>query len=415
MSKVMIERSLPRGKIKIPSSKSDAHRKIIASCLCFGQTSIIDNVDLSNDILATIEAMKHFADIEIVRNQLIIKSRNHLDKEASFNANESGSTIRFLIPLFSHFFQKTTIYGSKRLLERPLSIYQEIYKDGILISDKVLINKNLLPGEYVISGNVSSQFISGLLFVLPLLNGDSTIYITGQYESKSYVDLTIAVLKEFQIEIVELENAYQIKGNQKYQSINTIVEGDYSQLAFFSFLGLINSDVEVTNLNKKSMQGDMKLIEILRSLNANIIDTKDGYIFKKSQLKGNVIDLKDNPDLGPCLFAMALFCEGQTKFINTQRLKIKESDRILSMQDELLKFQVKMDVFDNQVIVDKQKIKTPKEILNSHNDHRIFMTLTVLSTLVEKAVIDDVQCVNKSYPKFLDDLFALGVKGEVYD
>lgn len=417
MTKVKIFQSKVNGKIKIPSSKSIAHRKIIAACLAFGQESIIENVDISNDIIATIEGMRNLADIKVENHTLYIKSRGvDFNRNAIFDARESGSTLRFLIPIFSFLFNETKIFASERLLQRPLDVYHHIFKDGLKVqSNNIFINQSIKPGIYKIPGNISSQFISGLLFILPLLNQDSTIEITGEYESKSYVDLTIDSLKEFGISIKVKNRQYLIKGNQQYHGVKTSVEGDFSQVAFYCLLGLINNDVEVTNLNKKSLQGDRKIIDVVKNMDANILQTNDGYIFKKSRLKGTTIDLADIPDLGPSLFALSLFSQGQTRFVNTKRLRIKESDRILSMKEELEKFNIKMDVFDNEVIINGQNIFSPKVPIDPHNDHRILMTIAMIATIVGDVIIENVECVNKSYPKFFDDLFSLGVKGEFYD
>ena len=414
MNKIEIFKSTPRGKIRIPASKSDAHRKIIAASLCFGQTSVIDNVDFSNDINQTLEAMKNFASIKVEGSTITIESIKPSSSKATFNALESGSTLRFLIPLFSYFFEETRIEGSARLLERPLSIYEDIYKDNLVISDHVEIKDSIKAGLYKIRGDISSQFITGLLFVLPLLPNDSTIEIIKPFESKSYVDHTLAVLKEFGISIEFKDDTYFIKGNQRYKATNTKVEGDYSQLAFFAVLGTINHDIEVTNIKKDSIQGDLNIINILKDLGANIESTKEGYLFKKSKLVGTTIDLENNPDLGPILFVLAPFCKGQTKFINTRRLRIKESDRVLAMKEELIKYGVEILDSDNEVIINEQEVKTPIVEINPHNDHRILMACSILSTMVGGKLLD-IKCVNKSYPKFFVDLLKLGVKGDYYD
>lgn len=416
MSKVKIFSSLPKGTIILPSSKSDAHRKIIASSLCFGQTSLIEGVDFSDDINRTIEAMRNFANIEIKGHTLKITSFVPKEKKASFNAYESGSTLRFLIPVFSLFFDETTIEGQKRLLERPLSIYQELFQDKLIIEDKITLKGKLEQDEFIIKGDVSSQFISGLLFALPLRKKDSRIKIVGNFESKSYVNLTIGVLKEFKIEILEVNsNEYLIKGGQRYIAKNVKVEGDYSQLAFYGVLGVISSSVKVVNVNKNSLQGDKKVIDIIKSFNGKVEDIDEGYIFHKSDLVSSTIDLNDNPDLGPILFVLAVFSKGTTTFLNTKRLKIKESDRVLAMKKELKKFNVEIIDEENKVTIKGQEVVTPNQILYPSNDHRILMALSILGTKVKECEIEDIKCVNKSYPNFFKDLFSLGIEGEIYD
>lgn len=416
MKKVVIYSSSPKGKIRIPCSKSDAHRKIIAASLCLGQKSVISNVDISNDIRMTIEAMKSFASIKEEGNKLIIEGKMPQGKRGYFDAGESGSTLRFLIPLFSYYYEKTEIKGSERLLQRPLSIYQEIYEDGLKIDNVVEVTKSIKSGHFKIKGDVSSQFISGLLFVLPLLPQDSYIKIIGKYESKSYVNMTIDTLKLFNIDVKEMEdNILFVRGNQKYIARDLEVEGDYSQAAFFACLGAINGEVEITGLKKDSLQGDKKIVDYLSLLGAKIIKTSTGYIFKKSKLRGTIIDLNDTPDLGPVLMSVAPLCEGTTKFVNTKRLRIKESDRVKSIKEELAKFKVILKDYDNEVLVTNQIMDDQEEIINPHNDHRILMAISIISTLLNKTIIEDVECVNKSYPNFFKDLFSLGIKGEVYD
>ena len=416
MSKAKIFKSSPKGVVRIPSSKSDAHRKIICASLCVNQTSVISNVDFSNDINATIEAMKYFADIVIDEDKLIITGREIKENEALFNAYESGSTLRFLIPLFSFFFEKTKVIGSKRLLSRPLDIYHDIYqKDLVKEEASLIIFKHSLNNYYQIKGNISSQFISGLLFVLPLLKEDTTIEIVKEYESKSYVNLTIEVLKLFGIEIKEIDNKYLIKGNQKYKATNTQVEGDYSQLAFFGVLGVINSKIKVVNINKDSIQGDRNIIKFIKEFNGNVEETSNGYIFSKSDLIGTTVDIKDNPDLGPILFVLGALSKGKTTILNTRRLRIKESDRIESMKNELKKYHVDLIDYENHVEIYSSQIETPNEEVSSCNDHRILMSLSILSTLVEETTFSNVEAVNKSYPNFYQDLFNLGIEGEVYE
>ena len=206
-----------------------------------------------------------------------------------------------------------------------------------------------------------------------------------------------------------------IKGGQRYIAKNVKVEGDYSQLAFYGVLGVISSSVKVVNVNKNSLQGDKKVIDIIKSFNGKVEDIDEGYIFHKSDLVSSTIDLNDNPDLGPILFVLAVFSKGTTTFLNTKRLKIKESDRVLAMKKELKKFNVEIIDEENKVTIRGQEVKTPNQILYPSNDHRILMALSILGTKVKECEIEDIKCVNKSYPNFFKDLFSLGIEGEIYD
>jgi 3-phosphoshikimate 1-carboxyvinyltransferase len=349
-------------KIKIPPSKSLAHRAIICACLAEG-VSVIDNVDFSEDIKATIAGMRKFgAKIDINKDVLTISgNKSKLLQDNVIDANESGSTLRFLIPIFSIFNTKIKFIGSKRLLERPLDVYQEIYTSQGLIFNKgedCLITQGKLKADnYKVKGNVSSQFISGLLFILPLLENDSKITITDVFESKSYVKLTIDILKKFNIKVtLNDDNTIDIKGNQHYNATNYTVEGDFSQLAFYAVLGCINNGVTAIGMNTESLQGDREVIAIIKSMNAKVTTKVDGYKFEASDLIGTTIDLKNCPDLGPVLMVLASLAKGSTKIINAGRLRIKESDRIEAMETELRKLNVDISSDNDTVIINPSNI-----------------------------------------------------------
>jgi len=414
--RVKVCASKVNGAIRVPSSKSDAHRAIISASLAQGQTSLIKGVDFNDDILATIEAMKAFgANIEIEGNSVKVKGASlSLKDELYFDAKESGSTLRFLIPLFAHFSKKTIVTGSKRLLERPLDVYLELMKDGILLkNDNLILDYKFKGNNFVISGNISSQFISGLLFLLPLLKEDSIIEILPPFESKSYVLMTISTLKKFGINIKMEDNKIFIHGNQEYKACSYEVEGDFSQAAFFIVLGSLNNDLVIKGLNKDSLQGDKVIIDILRSMGAQIEFSEERVLVKKSKLNGTIIDIADCPDLGPILMVVASFSQGETRLINAGRLRLKESDRVSSMEKELRKFGV--DIYSNNdevIIKGCSNFIISNEIINSHNDHRIAMSLSILMTSLNDGhiILDNAQCINKSYPNFYKDLNSINGK-----
>lgn len=403
------------GNILIPPSKSQAHRAIICACLARGK-SVISNIDYSVDIRATLDGMRHLgADIREEGSTLFIDGTHTFEyDEAVVNCHESGSTLRFFLPIFSLSGKKVIFSGSKRLIERPQSVYETLFKEQeinfVRTYPNITIDGKLKPGEIVLKGNVSSQFITGLLFALPLLEADSKIHIEPPFESRSYVDLTIQMLKHFQIE-VEYEDAYtlNIKGNQQYQPTDICVEGDYSQLVFWASLGVLNHPVETHGLDLSSLQGDKKTIDILKNMNACIKTLDDGYQFRPSTLSGTVIDLNDCPDLGPMLFALATQANGKTTFQNAGRLRIKESDRIEAMETELKKLGCSISSnFDTVTITGPIKLQGNVTLLG-HNDHRIVMALSILATIADEPItIDDAQAINKSYPGFFKDLASCG-------
>jgi len=416
---LLVSKSKCKGKINIPSSKSEMHRVIFAACLANGK-SVIENVTLSNDIKATINAFKalgaliHYED-EVLTIQGIKDFKTVISKE--INCKESGSTLRFIIPLLGMFDFGFTLKGAKYLFSRPLDIYKNIYKDQNLIfdlkEDSLYVKGKITAKEYIIPGNISSQFISGFLFMLPLLDKDSRIKIINNFESKSYVDLTIKILKIFGIEIEVISiNEFFIKGNQKYKPTNYYVENDYSQFAFYAVLGAINNDITCKGLNFNSLQGDKEILNILDSFKVKYEIKEDTIIIHKSKkLQGESIDLTNCVDLGPISMVLSLFNSKPVVIQNTYRLKIKESDRVDAMVTNLRKLNAKIDVYDNKMIIYPSKLKNTKEVLNPFNDHRIMMSLVVLASCIKGTTrISNPECVKKSYVNFYKDISSLGIE-----
>ncbi|MDD2258846.1 MAG: 3-phosphoshikimate 1-carboxyvinyltransferase [Bacilli bacterium] len=412
---IRIHPSKNRNKVIVPSSKSLLHRYLFAAALAEGKT-VIKNVSFSNDINDSIEFLKLFKKkIKVNKNTIIVyEDKNNNIKNASLIMKDSATTLRLAIPVLGALSNKTIIRTSERLLERPFSVYQDIFLkqklNFIFGKDIIEFTGPLKAGLYEIPGFISSQFISGLLFALPLLHSDSVLKVIRPIESLSYVNLTLSVLKKAQIKVEKKQNLYLINGNQKYQSFNINCEGDYSQAAFFIGLGLINSKVIIGNFNKNSIQGDKQMIDIVKKLNGNIMEKGNKIIVKPSVLRGGIIDLKDCPDLGPILMVIAATVNDKFEFINASRLRIKESDRVASMEVELKKIGVDIySTFDSVII--NGGINVNQEInFSSHNDHRIFMALAVLATILPfGATITNEECIKKSYPKFIYDLKRMNV------
>ena len=289
-----------------------------------------------------------------------------------------------------------SLNGSERLLKRPLDVYEKLCDErGMIFSNNgvcITVKGPLEPGDYTLDGGVSSQFISGLLFALPLLNGDSRIRLTGRIESRSYIDLTVSALKQFGVIVSwEDDRTLFIKGGQKYGGMNTRVEGDYSNAAFLDAFNLLEGEVDVTGLSDDSLQGDRVYKEHLEAL-------KNGT---------PTISLADCPDLGPVLFALAAALNGAT-FTDTERLKIKESDRVAAMAQELAKFGAEVVADENKVTIKGGGLKTPNEALNGHNDHRIVMAMAVLAS-VTGGEITEAEAVRKSFPDFFERLRDIGI------
>lgn len=398
---ILIKPSLATGSINAPPSKSYAHRLLICAALANGE-SIISNVELNDDITATINCLEALgAEIEINNKSVRIKGIKRSDKLKSSElfCNESGSTLRFLIPISLVFSEKTLFKGKGRLLERPQSVYDELFeKIGCFLEKSesgLICGGELKSGCFELRGDVSSQFITGLLFTLPLLNGDSEIILTTPLESTPYIDITIDALSRFGVEITKTEKGYYVKGNQTFKPRNFAVEGDWSNAAFLDAFNLLGGAVRVEGLNKKSFQGDKAYKGFYEQLKIGCPD----------------IDITDCPDLAPVLIACASLLNG-ARFTGTSRLKIKESDRGEAMKAELKKFGVDVIVNDNEIIVPDSQLKTPGEPLYCHNDHRIAMALSVVCSRVGGILLNP-QCVNKSYPEFFDDIKTLGIQYDV--
>lgn len=410
---VEVYKSIVSGTITPPPSKSYLHRSIICAALSKG-TSTINNVVYSSDIKASLSAFENVG-VEVKRfdNSIEITSKgmSHLQQEKCINCNESGSTIRFLIPIMSNSY-KTYFTGKSSLMNRPFTIYEDIFKSQDLLflqgDEKIVTQGGLSPGHYKVPGNVSSQFISGLLFTLPTLSGDSTIEIVGTLESSKYVNITVEILQSFGVIVDFLENKFYIKGNQEYIPTTINIEIDYSQAAFYAVLGMINNNIQIQGLNLKSLQPDINIINIIKSMKGNIKYTSNTVEFCKSNTEGTQIDVSQCPDIAPILGLLAACSFGETNIINAKRLVIKESNRLLSTYETLKSLGV--EVFkteDSLKIIGTKNIKG--NVCSSFNDHRIAMTLAIAGTVSDtKVVIQDAEAVNKSYPHFFSDLQSLG-------
>lgn len=392
--------SRAKGRVLAPPSKSMAHRLIIAAAL--SEKSEISNIAFSDDINATVDCLKGLgAAISKKEDRVTAGGLLKGEKQREIYCNESGSTLRFLIPLCLLSGGEITLKGTKRLFERPLSVYEQIFKSQNISYTKgegfLTLEGALKSGEYKIRGDISSQFITGLLYALPLLCSDSKIIIEGRLESRPYIDLTLSALSLFGIVVTEESDGFFIKGNQHYKSLSAGVEGDYSNAAFLDGFNLIGGDVEVLGLDEDSLQGDRVYRQIYREL-------KSG----KKQF-----DISDCPDLAPVLFTLSAVLGGAV-FNGTKRLKLKESDRGEVMKQELSKFGIELTINENSVEVKEGGICTPKEILLSHNDHRVVMSLALLCSLYG-GKIDGCEAVNKSFPDFFEKIKSLGIEVKLYD
>ena len=429
--KIKIKPGNLKGTIEIPPSKSYSHRAVIAAALAESEKkSKIDNLKFSVDITTTTDIMENWgAEIERFESALDIvgNSGKVVPRDKYVQCNESGSTIRFLIPIGITRENELIFDGKGKLVDRPLDSYYRIFKEQGLKYETtggklpLTVNGKLKPGNYEIDGNISSQFITGLLYALPLLEGDSKLTINKNLESKGYVDLTLEILKLAGIEIVNNDyKSFDIRGNQTYKPFDYTVEGDYSQVAFWIVAGIISAnrdnEVKCLHVNKNSLQGDREIIEIVTRMGANLEIFGDYVIVKPSKTKGTVIDISQCPDIGPVLTVLAALSEGETRIINGERLRIKESDRITSIKTELNKLGGNVDEEGDSLIIQGVDGFTGGVTVSAWNDHRIAMSLAVASTRCEKEIIlEEAESVRKSYPHFWDDFVKMGGEIEVIE
>ena len=428
----IINSSIAKGTVKAPPSKSMAHRYIICAALS-DRVSVITNVDYSEDIKATIDCIKALgARVDVGESSVTIDGRETViqkllrksdmsDKqdisEIDFMCRESGSTMRFFMGIAMTLPVTANFYGSETLRNRPFGIYESILnstdkadlqkskddKDDKScgnecffkrLDDKISIKGGLKENDFEIAGNISSQFVTGLLLSLSLRKEGGTITLIPPVESRSYINMTIQAMREFGIDVKwDSENKLRVKAEQTYTSKDIEVEGDYSNAAFLDAFNYIGGEVKVEGLNAESLQGDKVYREC----------------FEKLKAEKATIDIADCPDLGPVLFAVAAANHGGV-FTSTARLKIKESDRGSVMCEELAKLGIQTRMEENRIEIGCG-LKAPTEAINGHNDHRIVMSMTLLLSLTG-GTITESEAVRKSYPGFFDDIKSLGINAD---
>ena len=403
---VVISKSKLSGHINAISSKSDAHRALI--CAALGDKPCrIQLGSMSDDIEATAHVLSVLG-AEIKRDGfsfLVKPVWNHLPEECVLDCNESGSTLRFLFPVAAALVPSVTFTGRGRLPQRPMEEICSVMRLNGCEIDRVLLPisiKGLLKnGCFSLPGNVSSQYISGLLFALPLLNGKSEIKITSALESSSYINLTLQTMKKFGVEPKRLEDGFLFNGDEHYVSPeNYQVEGDWSNSAFWYAARFLGADIAVDGLSENSMQGDKAVVKILDSFS----------------LSGDLtVSAKEIPDLIPVLAVAACHRKAKTVFSDCQRLRLKESNRILSTCDMINALGGRAEGTEDSICVYGTGALTGG-VVDSVNDHRIAMSAAVASLICEQNVtIKNAQAVNKSYPAFFDDFKKLGGNLNVID
>ena len=386
------------GEITVPPSKSAAHRALICSFLSGG--GIVNGIISSDDMKATRNA------VNALRN-----GYNEID------CIESGSTLRFMLPIAAALGREVTFTGKGKLPERPIGEYLRLFAlHGVKCETEgglpLKISGKLTPGKFEIAGDISSQYITGLLLALPLLDNDSEIVLTSPLQSKPYVDMTVKVMSDFGVEVIETENGYFVKGNQVYGIRDYTVEGDWSQAAFFLAGGALFGDIKVKGLDINSSQGDKKICELLERFGAKLEVSKNEIRVKKSELKGIEINARDIPDTVPTLAVLGAYAKGKTVIKGAERLRLKESDRISSILYNLGKMEIKAEETPDGMIITGGE-PSPAE-LSGFNDHRIVMAFCIAALGTDgECTISDALSINKSYPSFYEDYNSLGGEADV--
>lgn len=402
------------GRISAPSSKSFSHRMLICAALAEG-VSEVAGISASKDIEVTVGAMTALgAKIYSEGSTYTVMGVKNPAEKAVVDCGESGSTLRFIIPVAAALGCECEFNGSGKLPERPVTPYiRELGKHGVTITREegvmpFSMSGKLTGGEYTLEGDISSQFITGLLFALPLCAEDSVVRLSSKLESKPYADMTLQSLAAFGIEICESEDengfpVYSVKGGQKYRHADVSVEGDYSQAAFFFAANALGSEITVDNLNEKSMQGDKKILEIIREI---------GYNKVNDRLLPFTVDVSNIPDLVPILTVLGCFTGGVSRIVGAKRLKIKESNRLKAISDALNGIGGKIEALEDSLEIHPiGRFKGGR--VNGCNDHRIVMAAAIASTMSEEdVIITDAEAVSKSYPNFWKDFRFLGGNAE---
>ncbi len=412
------------GTVNIPPSKSVAHRAMLCAALAEGR-STLSPIELSNDMRATINAITALgAHVEFSDGKLTIDgigniSKNHADNEpVDINCIESGSTLRFIIPIAAAVGINGRFIGEGTLLPRPIGIYTELLpKAGVECFTEgglpLICRGKLRSGEYEIRGDISSQFITGMLYALSLCEGDSKLILTTPLQSSAYVDMTTCCMADFGVKVERTDYGWFIPGGQKYTPRDYTVEGDWSHTGFFLAAGALGSELTLRGLRMDSVQGDMAALELFRGFGADITEQDGTLTVRKGTLHGQHINAEQIPDLVPCLAVCAALCDGTTIIDHAERLRIKESDRLASTASMINALGGKVTE-----LPDGLKIEGVSEFtggtVDGCRDHRIIMSAAIAALSASGEVtITTPHSVNKSYPSFFDVYNSLGGNANV--
>lgn len=400
------------GEVSIPPSKSAAHRALICAALSDGSSRITPYCT-SKDIKATVSCLRALG-MNIAEDEKgYILSSGNITKGKTLNFNESGSTARFLLPIAAALGADITGVGEGRLPNRPMDTLTKLFREhGVEASSDNLpltLKGKMSGGDFYLPGNISSQYISGLLLAAPLINEEVNIIPTTALESVGYIDMTVSAMKRFGVNALETEKGWRVLKNSKYTAHNTRIEGDWSQAAFFMSAAAIGGDIKISGLDFDSLQGDMAALDVFAAFGANISITDNVLHIKRGELRGIEVNAKDIPDMVPAIAVTAAFATGKTVIHSAERLRIKESDRIKTTLAMLNAFGIKTIEQEDGMIIYGGKPKGA--VVDGANDHRIVMAAAIGAAFAEgESLIKGYEAINKSYPEFFEDFKRIGGK-----
>lgn len=410
---VTIKTKMLKGSVVVPPSKSAAHRAIISAALTRGKCTV-KNIQMSKDISATCGCLERLGvvfDYNEKKMTLKVDAKElfKVSGELELDCCESGSTLRFLMPIALLSGQKVRFIGQGRLMQRPQQPYFDMFDEkGIIYQqewDSISAYGEIKSGTYEMPGDVSSQFITGLMFALSCLDGDSEILITKPMQSKGYVDMTISVMRDFGVEVInENYKRFFIKGGQRYKLQSYSIEADYSQAAFFLVAGALGCDVECIGLREDSLQGDRAIVDIIKQTGGRIEKTEKGIrAVRTGKMHGITVDVSDIPDLVPILAVLFTFCDGESRIINADRVRMKESDRLKAIATELNHLGAKITEGINYLNIEGVQVLEGNTV-SAWNDHRIAMALAIAACRAEwdVSITGAREAVKKSYPDFFE-------------
>ncbi len=399
------------GTVRVPASKSLMHRYLIISALS-GHRCTIGNITLSDDVMATVRALECFgAAIEINEETITVDgSSMHLPEE-TVDCGESGSTLRFLIPLAALFDRPVSFTGAESLMKRPLSEYRELFERYELEKGVLTVQGFTGKREYEFAGDVSSQFFSGLMMTTPLLGRDTVIRSRGKLQSQDYVRMTAQVMKQFGAEVVFENDVITVRGNRAYQKLDVMAEGDWTQASYWLALGCINSPVKVTGLGERGHQGDASIAEIITGAGGKIRKEGSDYIAEPAVLSGCDLDGSGIPDLVMTLAVLAMYSKDKWIIRNIARLRYKESDRLNAIRHVFGRLGAIIETENDTIIISGRRPLQQPVTVDGFRDHRMIMAAAICATGLEYPVtITGSESVSKSYPDFFADLERLKIK-----